>query len=41
MQFYPNPMSNQASTPEKRVPYVARCFTNSFMTDKKTFAAEY
>ena len=24
MQFHSNPMSIQASTPEKRVPYVAR-----------------
>ena len=33
------------STPEKRVPYVARAeerwFINSFKAGKKTFAAEY
>ena len=34
--FYSNPISIQASTPEKRVPYVGRWFINSFKTVKKT-----
>ena len=43
MQFLFKSRSIQASTPEKRDPYLARAAEqavhNSFKTDKKTFAA--